>query len=198
MNEDKMINQIVDAYVENAAEDAKIGHTTLPIGFNVECKDTLTQIHQNAMPLDFKRMYRDLNNTNRFALFGDIFAMLYTINKQDWMFDDFTPEYRVKDKSKRSVGRPVAQGIEVFRERYKPESKIYSLIELGETNSLHVWTLEQRPLRNPKGDKLYILPGIRYTNKAKQWEVIGYLKAEVPWLNATEQYTWNRLKDQPK
>ena len=198
MNEDKLITHIVNAYVEEKEEDAKLEHTALPLGFNVECRDTLMQIHQNVMPLDFKRMYKDINNSNRFNVTADIFAMLYTINKEDWVFDNFTPEYRVKDKSKRSVGRPAAQGIEVFRERYKPESKIYSLIELGETNSLHVWTLEQRPLRNPKGDKLYILPGIRYNDKVKQWEVIGYLKAEVPWLNATEQYTWNRLKDQLK
>jgi hypothetical protein len=197
MNEDKMINQIVDAYVENAALDAVDG--LLPIGFNVECRDTLTQIHQNAMPLDFKRMYRDLNNGSaRFNVFGDIFAMIQTINKQDWMFDDFTPEYRIKETNRRSVGRPVAQGVEVFRERYKPESKIYPLDGIIETNYKHVWTLEQRPLRNPKGDKLYILPGIRYNDKVKQWEVIGYLKATVPWLNATEQFTWNRLKDQLK
>jgi hypothetical protein len=105
---------------------------------------------------------------------------------------NYTPKYAIGNKTKNPVGRPKVETVEAFRDKYKPESKVYTLGELAGINEKHIWTIERRPLRNPKRDKLYILPGIRYNNLEKQWEVVGYIKTENEWISVKEQYMWNQ------
>jgi hypothetical protein len=206
MDEDRFITQIVSAYVKYKREErlemlksnSMSEVNQIPIVLSMRCSDDLLFIHQHLCALDFKRMSHDLKGElTSLDVIDDLATTFWHLDRKNLTLN-YTPKYAIVRKAKNPVGRPKAQSVELFRERYKPENKIYTLGELAGIDEKHIWTIERRPLRNPKRDKLYILPGIRYNNLEKQWEVVGYIKTENERISAKEQYMWNQINGEVK
>lgn len=206
MDDSKRISKIVQQYVKYKEEENKMfKKKPLPLFFGITCVEDLLNIHQKICALDLKRMSGDLKDENtKYDVFEDINITLLNLDKESDTLNKsipgvtFTPKYAISAKNKRPVGRPKAKSIEVFREMYRPEAKIYTIKEITNIPTNNIWTIERRPLRNPKSDKLYILPGVRQNNLEKQWEVTGYIVTEVPWTDDIEQYKWNQPQPQTK
>lgn len=201
----KRIHSIALAYYKfkqkEYEEEHGVNRKKIPFHFVITHVEELAKIHQSVCALDLKHMVGDLKKVGeKYDVYQDLETIFYQLNKTNsvWTLDKdmpegqtFIPKYIKKPKDVNPIGRPISQDVNVFRTKYQPETKVYKEEELIDIDEKQIWTIERRPKANPKKDKLYILPGLRHTDCYRHWNVIGYLKATVPWTDSKEQFKWD-------